>query len=193
MVRLAARRVRGRLDGERDDGRGDRRRGRHAAGPDGYASLLRLQHGGLFWSLAGYGEENTEAAEDFSRQLVPQRRGWKVPVAGVRRKRARAEVDIGAHQRPRAGVRNENRRGFPAIEHSGSSEECYRRCRQDEFFPLPRNSAWLLRSAAEERAERTRQLAGPSRGARGASRCNNDARRGHADSEKWFGLRRNDR
>src|SRR6266481_5808451 len=104
MVRLAARRVRGRLDGERDDGRGDRRRGRHAAGPDGYASLLRLQHGGLFWSLAGYGEENTEAAQDFPRQLVPQRRGWKVPVAGVRRKRARAEVDSRARGRPRGSA-----------------------------------------------------------------------------------------
>jgi len=55
-----------RHDGERDYRGGDRRRGHHAEGPDGHAALLRVQHGGLFWALAGDGEENTETAEDFS-------------------------------------------------------------------------------------------------------------------------------
>src|SRR2546429_1245769 len=38
----------------------------HPAGPHGHAAFLRLQHGGLFWALAGDGRENSEATEDFS-------------------------------------------------------------------------------------------------------------------------------
>ena len=101
IVRLAARSVRGRDDGERDYRGRDGRRWDYAAGPHGHAAFLRLQHGGLFWALAGDGEENTETTEDLSRELVPQRRGRKIPVAWIWRKRARSKVDSGARGRPR--------------------------------------------------------------------------------------------
>jgi len=42
--------------------------------PMGHAALLRLQHGGLFRTLAGDGEENPEAAEDLPRELVRRAR-----------------------------------------------------------------------------------------------------------------------
>ncbi len=80
---LAARRVRGRDDGLGND-RGDHRsRGRHAARPDGHASLLRIQHGGLFRALARNGQEHSSSAEDFPRELVPQGRRRKISLAGL--------------------------------------------------------------------------------------------------------------
>jgi len=70
--------------------------------------LLRVQHGGLFWALAGDGEENTETAEDFSRELVPQGRGWKIPVAGYG-ENVRVLKDIGARGRPRPSAGDADR------------------------------------------------------------------------------------
>ena len=58
--------------------------GSDAARSDGDASLLRVQHGGLFSALAGYGQERSASAKDFSRELVPQRPGRKIPLAGIR-------------------------------------------------------------------------------------------------------------
>src|SRR6266481_2529830 len=109
IVRLAARRVRWGDDGLGNDGGGDGRRGNYAARPDGYAALLRVQHGRLFRALAGDGEENPEAAKDLPRELVPEGRGWKISVAGVRRKRTGAKVDSGTRGRPRRGAGDAHR------------------------------------------------------------------------------------
>src|SRR4029077_790045 len=48
-------------------------------------------------------------AEDFPRELVPQRFEREIPVARLRRKRARAEVDSGARKRERASGGNADR------------------------------------------------------------------------------------
>src|SRR6266478_3860765 len=109
IVRLAARRVCWGDDGVGNDGGGDGRRGNYAARPDGDAAFLRIQHGGLFPPLAGDGEENPEAAENFPCELVPEGRGWEVSVAGIRGERARAEVDSGARGRPRRGAGDTHR------------------------------------------------------------------------------------
>src|SRR6267142_791605 len=83
VVQLAARGVCRGDDGVGDDGGNDGRRGNYAAGSDGDAAFLRLQHGGLFPALAGDGEEDSESAEDFSCELVPEGRGREIPVARV--------------------------------------------------------------------------------------------------------------
>ncbi len=83
-TRLAARRVCGRHDGVGDHGCYHRSRRRHAPRSDGYASLLRLQHGRLFPPLARYGPEAQASAGNFSRELVPKRFRREIPLAGLR-------------------------------------------------------------------------------------------------------------
>src|SRR5258708_651386 len=90
---LAARRIYRCDDGLGNHGGYHWSRGRYAARPDGYASLLWLQHGRLFRALARKGEEYPPPAEDFPRELVPQRRRRKIPVAWLWRKCPRPEVD----------------------------------------------------------------------------------------------------
>src|SRR6266481_6289677 len=109
IVRLAARSVRWRDDGIGNDGGGDGRRGDYAARPDGDAALLRVQHGGLFRTLAGDGEENPEAAEDLQCELVPERRGRKISVAGIRGECSGAEMDPGTRGRARRGAGDAHR------------------------------------------------------------------------------------
>ena len=77
--------------------------------PDGDAAVLRLQHGRLLRALALVRQAAREAAEDLPRQLVPQRRGRQVPLAGLRREPARARMDHRPLRRRCAGRRNTDR------------------------------------------------------------------------------------
>ena len=83
-LRLEPRRI-----SRRDDGVGNHRR-RHrcrrasAARSDGDAALLRIQHRRLFPALARYRKAAHQSAADFQRELVPQRRGRKIPLARFR-------------------------------------------------------------------------------------------------------------
>ena len=63
---LAARRVRGRDDGFGNHRGHNRSGGRNAARPHGHASLLRLQHGRLFRTLAGNGPRTFRIRRKFS-------------------------------------------------------------------------------------------------------------------------------
>ena len=72
----------------------DRQGRRRAPRPDGDAALLRLQHGRAT-SRTGSSMQATHhvPAEDLPRELVPQGQGRQVPLAGLRREHARAQVD----------------------------------------------------------------------------------------------------
>ena len=61
--------------------------------PDGDAAVLRLQHGRLLQALAQDRPAAQEPAAHLPRELVPQGRGRQVPLARLRRKHARPEVD----------------------------------------------------------------------------------------------------
>src|SRR5262249_21372734 len=74
--------------------------GRGAPRPDGDAALLRLRQGDVPAALAEHAAPHRLPAEDLQRELVPQERPGEVPLAGLRREHARAEVDRG----PRAGA-----------------------------------------------------------------------------------------
>ena len=91
----------------------DRRRRRHGGpGPprsDGDAALLRLQHGRLLPPLAQDAQAAQEPAQDFSCELVPQEQGRQVPLAGLWREHARAQMDRRPLPRPRPGLRNAGR------------------------------------------------------------------------------------
>ena len=76
---------------------------------DGDAALLRLQHGRLFPALAAHAQDAQASAEGFSRELVSQERGRQIPLARLRRKHARAEMDRRPLPRPRARLRNARR------------------------------------------------------------------------------------
>jgi phosphoenolpyruvate carboxykinase (GTP) len=60
---------------------------------DGDEAVLRLPLRRLLRALAVAGQARRQAAEGVPRQLVPQRQGRQVPVAGLRRQSARAGVD----------------------------------------------------------------------------------------------------
>jgi phosphoenolpyruvate carboxykinase (GTP) len=66
---------------------------RGAPRSDGDEALLRLQLRRLLRALAERRQASAKAAEDLPRQLVPQGRRRQVPVAGLRRQPARAQVD----------------------------------------------------------------------------------------------------
>ena len=78
---------------------GDRRQG--AARPDGHAAVLRLPHGRLLPALDPDAARALGDAPHLPRELVPQGRGRRVPLAGLPREHAGAEVD--RRPRPRAG------------------------------------------------------------------------------------------
>ena len=87
VARLGARHVHGR-DPLLGDHRGGHRRGRRRAPrPDGDAAVHRLQRRRLLQALDRdrQGRRRLQAAEDLLRQLVPARRGRRVPVARLRR------------------------------------------------------------------------------------------------------------
>ena len=87
----------GSIIAQREDRR-RRRQGRRAAPrPDGHAAVLRLQHGRLLGALArDRRARGREAAAHLLRELVPQGRRRRVPVAGLRREQPRAQVDLRA-------------------------------------------------------------------------------------------------
>ena len=99
-IQLGARRLPRRDDGLRGHRGGDRRN-RDAARSDGDAAVLRLQHGRLFQPLAGRRAARRQSAAHLPRQLVPPRRERQVPLARLRPKHARAQVD----RRPSARAR----------------------------------------------------------------------------------------
>jgi hypothetical protein len=68
---------------------------------DGDAALLRLQHGRLFPALAAHAQDAQAPAQGFSRELVSQEQGRQIPLARLRRKHARAEMDRRPLPRPR--------------------------------------------------------------------------------------------
>ena len=102
-VQLELGRLHRRDDGLGDDRRGRRQRRQSASRSDGDAAVLRLPHGRLLPPLDQDAAAAQRDAADFSRELVPQRRGGQVPVAGLWREHARAEVDRRSRARPRAG------------------------------------------------------------------------------------------
>ncbi len=101
--------------------------GRFASRSHGHAALLRLPHGRLFCPLAQDRREGRrQAAEDFLRQLVPEKRRRQVPVARLRREQPRPEMDLRALQRhgegrgyahrQAAGGRGARRQGAQGVE-----------------------------------------------------------------------------
>ena len=92
-ARLGARHVCWRDDGLGDDGGRGRRGGSGAPRPDGDAAVLRLQHGPIFSALAQDRSAPEKSAAHLPRELVPQRRRRKIPVARLRRQHARPEMD----------------------------------------------------------------------------------------------------
>ena len=66
-----------------DDGRGSGHNRQSAPRSDGDASLLRISHGRLFPALAEDAAQSVGHAAYFPRELVPQRRGRQVPMAGL--------------------------------------------------------------------------------------------------------------
>ena len=71
--------------------------------------VLRLSHGRLFPPLDQNAALAQPHAAHFPRQLVPQRRGRQISVAGLQREHARAEVDRRSRARPRPGQGNSHR------------------------------------------------------------------------------------
>ncbi len=89
----------------RDHRRGGRPGRRRASRPDGDAAVHRLQRRRLLQPLdhRRQGQRRREAAADLLRQLVPARRGRRLPVARLRREQPGAEVGRRAHRRPGGG------------------------------------------------------------------------------------------
>ena len=56
------------------------------------------------WITVGKEQRRRQAAADLLRQLVPPRRGRRLPVAGLRREQPRAQVGRRAHRGPGRGV-----------------------------------------------------------------------------------------
>ena len=93
VLRLGARRVRRLHHGFRDHRCRYRRCRRCPPRPDGYAPVLRLQHGRLLAALAGYGQEaRRQSSQDLQRQLVPHRRRGPLHLAGLRRQPAQCST-----------------------------------------------------------------------------------------------------
>ncbi len=83
--------------------------GHGASRSDGHAAVLRLSHGRLFPALDQDAALAGHHSAHLPCELVPQGRGWEVPVAGLQREHARAEVDCGPRARARAGQGNADR------------------------------------------------------------------------------------
>ena len=98
-LQLEFRCLRRRDDGLGDDGRRRRNDRQGTARPDGDAAVLRISHGRLLPSLAQDATQSYRHAADLPRELVPQGRGWQVPVARLQREHAGAEVDRGSRTR----------------------------------------------------------------------------------------------
>ena len=119
---LGPRCVHGRHRLLRDDGR--RHRSGRAASPrsHGDAPVHRLQRWRLLRTLAACGQdERSEAATDLLRQLVPQERGRRVAVAGLRGQRSRPQVGL------RTDHRHDRRCGYPDRERAQGSRPRRRR------------------------------------------------------------------
>ena len=97
---------------EREDG-GRRRQGRRVAPrPDGHAALLRIQHGRLLGALALDGSApGRQAAARLLRELVPQERRRRLPLARLRRQRSGAQVGVRTRDGQGVGPRDADRRG----------------------------------------------------------------------------------
>jgi phosphoenolpyruvate carboxykinase (GTP) len=67
--------------------------GTSASRSNGDATFLRVQHRRLFPALARHWEATHESAADFQRELVSQKRRRKIPLARLRRKHARTQMD----------------------------------------------------------------------------------------------------
>ena len=103
-AQLGARHLPRRHHGLGEDRRRRRQDRRAAPRSDGDAALLRLPHGRLLRALAEDGREGRrQDAEDLLRQLVPQKPGRQVHVAGLRREQPRAEVDLRPLRRQGSG------------------------------------------------------------------------------------------
>ena len=76
----------------------------------GHASILRLPYGRLLRALAqDRSALRREATQNFLRQLVPSGQEWQVPLARLRRKQPRVEVDLRALRRQSPRQRHAHR------------------------------------------------------------------------------------
>ena len=102
--------------------------------------------GDYFGHWINMGKENDAAKmpQHLLRQLVPPRRGRRLPVAGLRREQPRAEVDHRAHRRP-------GRRGRdPDRPRAGAGLARHRRPRRDRGAARRRRSRSTSRSGRQE-------------------------------------------
>ena len=97
--------------GLRDHRGGGRCGGQPPSRPVRHAAVLRLQHGRLLRPLAEHRRQGRsgQAAQDLLRQLVPQRRGRALAVAGLRGELAGPRVGLRTGQRDRRGHRDADR------------------------------------------------------------------------------------
>ena len=101
-VQLEFRRLHRRNHGLGNDRGGGRNHRQSAPRSHGHAAVLRLPHGRLFPPLAQNAAIAQRDAENFSCELVPQGRRREVPMAGLPREHARAQMDRGPRSRSRA-------------------------------------------------------------------------------------------
>ena len=112
--RLGARRLHGRHPVVRDDGRRDRRRSASCAATRWRccrSSATTPATTSATGSSMGKEGDAAEAAEDLLRQLVPPRRGRRLPLAGLRRERPGPQVGHRADRGPGGRGRDGHRAG----------------------------------------------------------------------------------
>ncbi len=117
VLQLVFGRLHGSHNGLGNNGRRGWSPGQGASRPDGDAPILRISHGRLFPSLAANATSTYRNAASFPRQLVPQRRGWRIAVARLLAEYAGTQMD----RRPGAGAcarrRDTHRLGSAILRH----------------------------------------------------------------------------